>query len=224
MSDLAHREEILRIGRMLHDRSYIAASDGNISVRLNDHSLLVTPTCMSKGMLAPEDLVVVDRNGQRLSGFRNVSSEVGLHLMIYRVRPDVNAIVHAHPPVATSFAAAGIALDQSLISEIVLALGSVPLAQYATPGSQALSDNIEPHIRTHDAVLMANHGVVTCAHDLMQAYMHMETVEHFAKIALVTHQLGCPRFLPEDEVRRLSETRERLKALRNCNGHDPASK
>lgn len=214
MSDLVHREEILRVGRMLHERSYIAASDGNISVRLDDHSLLVTPTCMSKGMLAPEDLVVVDTNGQRISGFRNVSSEIGLHLMIYRVRPDVNAIVHAHPPIATSFAAAGIALDQALVSEIVLALGAVPLAQYATPGSKQLSDNIEPHILTHDAVLMANHGVVTCAHDLMQAYMHMETVEHFAKIAFITNQLGCPRFLPEDEVHHLGEMRKRINALR----------
>jgi len=214
MSDLVQREEILRIGRMLHEKCFIAASDGNISVRLDDRSLLVTPTCMSKGMLAPGDLLVVDMKGQRLSGFRNVSSEIGMHLMIYHVRPDVNAIVHAHPPVATSFAAAGIALDQALVSEIVLALGAVPLSQYATPGSKQLCDNIEPHIKNHDAVLMANHGVVTCAHDLMQAYMHMETVEHFAKIALITHQLGCPRFLPEDEVHRLGEMRKRINALR----------
>jgi L-fuculose-phosphate aldolase len=214
MSDIEYRQEIIRIGQLLHDKSFIAANDGNISVRLDDNRLLVTPTCISKGMMTAEDLLVVDCQGRVVSGFRKVTSEIGMHLMIYRARPDVNAIVHAHPPVATGFAAARIALDQALVSEIVLSLGSVPLAQYATPGTQQLSDNIEPHVSDHDAVLMANHGVVAYAGELWQAYMNMETVEHFAKIALITHQLGCAHFLPEDEVARLSETRRRMKAQR----------
>jgi len=214
MSDIEYRQEIIRIGRLLHEKSFIAANDGNISVRLDDNRLLVTPTCISKGMMNPEDLLVVDSDGCVVSGFRKVTSEIGMHLMIYRSRPDVNAIVHAHPPVATGFAAARIALDQALVSEIVLALGSVPLAQYATPGTPQLSENIEPHVRDHDAVLMANHGVVAYAHELWQAYMNMETVEHFAKIALITHQLGCAHFLPDDEVARLSAMRRKLQAQR----------
>jgi L-fuculose-phosphate aldolase len=214
MSEHESRLEILRFGKMLHERCLIAATDGNISVRLNEASILITPTCISKGMMSTEDLLVVDLHGRRVSGFRDVTSESGMHLTIYRMRPDINAIVHAHPPTATGFAACGLALDQALISEVLLSLGDIPLARYATPGTSELSEALEPLIPDHDAVLMANHGVVTYGSDLTQAYMNMETVEHFAKIALITQQLGCGHFLPEDEVARLREMRRRLQAQR----------
>ena len=210
MSEHEHRLEILRIGKMLHEKGLIAATDGNISVRLNENSVLSTPTCISKGMMSVEDLVVVDMNGRRLCGFRDVSSEIAMHMTIYRMRPDVGAIVHAHPPTATAFAACGLALDQALISEILLSLGGVPLARYATPGTSELSEALEPHIPDHDAVLMANHGVVTYGADLMQAYLNMETVEHFAKIALVVKQLGCEHPLAADQVNRLLEMRRAI--------------
>jgi L-fuculose-phosphate aldolase len=210
MSDHEFRLEILRFGRMLHERGLIAATDGNISVRLNDSHVLVTPTCISKGMMETEDLVVVDMRGRRVSGYRDVTSEIGMHLTIYRMRPDINAIVHAHPVTATGFAACGLALDQALISEVLLSLGSVPLAHYATPGSSELSAALEPYIPEHDAVLMANHGVVTYGNDLMSAYMNMETVEHFAKIALVVKQLGCACPLPQEQVSKLHEIRQRI--------------
>ncbi len=214
MSDLEYRQEIIRVGKLLHDKGFIAATDGNISVRLNEHQILATPTCMSKGMMTSEDLVTVDMRGKKMSGFREVSSEIAMHLMIYRVRPDVNAIVHAHPPTATGFAAAGKALDQALVSEIVIALGEVPLAEYATPGTSQLCDNIEPFVEDHDAVLMANHGVVTYGDELLTAYMNMETVEHFAKIALVAHQLGQPKPLSEERVRTLMELRKKFQSLK----------
>jgi len=214
MSDFEIRREIVRIGRVLHEKGFIAATDGNISVRLNDFTVLATPTCMSKGLLTEEDLVTVDLRGKKTSGFREVSSEVAMHLMIYRVRPDIGAVVHAHPPTATGFAAAGMALDEALVSEIVISLGSVPLADYGTPGSNELCDNIEPFIEEHDAVLMANHGVVTCGDDLLTAYMNMETVEHFAKISLVAHQLGAKRELPEERVRELLELRRKVREFR----------
>ncbi len=214
MSEVGLRQDIVRFGRMLHEKNFIAANDGNISVRLSDYSILATPTCMSKGMMCAEDLVTVDMRGKKLSGFREVSSEIAMHLMIYRTRPDVNAIVHAHPPTATGFAAAGIALDQALVSEIVLSLGAVPLAEYATPGTPALCESIEPYIAECDAVLMANHGVVTCGEDLLSAYMNMETVEHFAKIALVTRQLGVQKELPKEEVRTLRALGKKFKAVR----------
>jgi L-fuculose-phosphate aldolase len=210
MSEHEHRLEILRIGKMLHDKGLIAATDGNISVRLNKDSVLSTPTCISKGMMSLEDLVVVDMSGRRLCGFRDVSSEIAMHMTIYRMRPDVGAIVHAHPPTATGFAACGLALDQALISEMLLSLGDVPLARYATPGTSELSEALEPFIPDHDAVLMANHGVVTYGADLVQAYLNMETVEHFAKIALVVKQLGCEHPLAADQVSRLLEMRRAI--------------
>jgi len=214
MSDLEYRQEIVRIGKLLHDKGFIAATDGNISVRLNDYTVLSTPTCMSKGMMTVEDLVTVDMRGKKLSGFREVSSEIGMHLMIYQERPDVNAIVHAHPPTATGFAAAGMALDQALVSEIVLSLGSVPLAEYGCPGTEELAEGLRPLVRNHDAALMANHGVVAFADDVLSAYMNMETVEHFAKIALVTHQLGCQQPLSEQRVARLRELRKKFQAMK----------
>jgi L-fuculose-phosphate aldolase len=204
------RLEIIRIGKLLHDRGLIAATDGNISVRLNENSVLITPTCISKGMMATEDLVVVDMHGRRLCGFRDVSSEIAMHMTIYRMRPDIYAVVHAHPPTATGFAACGLALDQALISEVLLSLGDVPLARYATPGTSELSEALEPFIPEHDAVLMANHGVVTYGGDLMQAYLNMETVEHFAKIALVVKQLGCAHPLAAEQVNRLQEMRRSI--------------
>jgi L-fuculose-phosphate aldolase len=138
-----------------------------------------------------------------------------MHMTIYCMRPDVNAIVHAHPPTATGFAACGLALDQALISEVLLSLGSVPLAHYATPGTSELSAALEPFIPEYDAVLMANHGVVTYGSDLMTAYMNMETVEHFAKIALVVKQLGCERPLPQEQVTKLHEMRQRIQSYKS---------
>ncbi len=212
MTEHELRHEITRLGKQLHDRCFIAATDGNISVRLDDYAVLATPTCMSKGMMTSEDLVRVDMNGRKLSGFRDVSSEIAMHLMIYRMRPEICGIVHAHPPTATGFASAGMGLEQPLVSEIVLALGKVPLAKYGTPGSQELLDALEPLVMGHNAILMANHGVVTYAEDLLTAYMHMETVEHFAKIALVTHQLGHQEVLTEENVRKLMVLRDKFQA------------
>lgn len=213
MNESESRREIIRLGRLLHEKGFIAATDGNLSIRLNEFSLLATPTGMSKGMLTEDDLVTVDIRGRRLNGKHEVSSEIAMHLMIYRARPDVRGVVHAHPPTATGFASAGRALDEALVSEIVLSLGSVPLAEYATPGTKELCDSIEPYVDDHDAVLMANHGVVTFGADLLTAYMHMETVEHYAKISLVAHQLGTQHPLSEERVSALREMRERTRTF-----------
>ncbi len=209
-SERQHRDDIVRFGRLLHERGCVAATDGNLSVRLSDNAVLATPTGMCKGMLNPDDLVTVDIGGRKLGGKREVSSEIAMHLQIYRLRPDVYGIVHAHPPTATGFAAAGMALNQALISEIVLSLGCVPLAPYATPGTRELTDHLEPLIPHYNAILMANHGVVTYDTDLLRAYMNMETVEHFAQIALVTHQLGRQQLLTREEVHKLVEVRKRF--------------
>ena len=208
-SEDEHRRDLCLVGRWIHQREYVAATDGNLSLRLDSQRILTTPTGMSKGMMEPDDLVVVDYQGNKILGRRNASSEIAMHLLIYKRRPDVNAVVHAHPPVATGYAAAGLPLNQALVSEVVLALGCVPLAQYGTPGTPELSDALAPLVAQYDAILMANHGVVTYGDDLLRAYMRMETVEHFARISLVTQLLGRQTLLSREEVEKLGEARVR---------------
>jgi L-fuculose-phosphate aldolase len=198
-----HREEIVRYGRMLHQRSFVAAMDGNLSVRLKGGRILVTPTCVSKGAMKPADMVIVDLHGKQVSGHRSVTSEIGMHLLVYRLRPDVEAIVHAHPPTATGFAAAGIPLTEPLVCEVVMGLGCIPLARYGTPGTSELAQTLEPFVPNYDAILMSNHGVVSYGDTLEHAYMKMETVEHFAQIALVTHLLGRQQPLKQGEIEKL---------------------
>jgi L-fuculose-phosphate aldolase len=212
-SEHQSRRQIVLLGRMLHDRGYVAATDGNLSVRLKNGRILATPTGMSKGAMRPSDMVVVDREGRRLSGKRKVSSEIGMHLLIYKLRPDVGGIVHAHPSTATGFAAAGMALNQPLVCEVVIGLGSIPLAKYGTPGTTELTDALAPLIPQYDAILMSNHGVVTYGDTVEHAYMKMETVEHFAQIALVTHLLGCQQPLGEQELEKLVVARSKYEGL-----------
>jgi L-fuculose-phosphate aldolase len=204
-----YREEIVRYGKMLHERGFVAAMDGNLSVRLKSDRILVTPTCLSKGAMKSGDMVIVDLEGSQVSGRRNVTSEIGMHLLIYRMRPDVEAIVHAHPPTATGFAAAGIALTEPLVCEVVMGLGCIPLARYGTPGTSELAQTLEPYVPDYDAILMSNHGVVAYGDTLEHAYMKMETVEHFAQIALVTHLLGRQQPLKQVEIEKLMLARSR---------------
>ena len=217
-SERQYREQIVRYGRMLHERCFVAATDGNLSVRLDENRILATPTCMSKGSMRTSDMVIVDRDGRLLSGKRRVSSEIAMHLLIYRLRPDVQGIVHAHPPTATGFAAAGVPLNQPLVCEVVIGLGSIPLAKYGTPGTPELTNALEPLVPHYDAILMSNHGVVAYGSDLEQAYMKMETVEHFARIALVTHQLGHQQPLGAAEVEKLAVVREKYLGGAGGNG------
>jgi len=204
-----HRRDICTAGRWLHCRQFVPATDGNLSVRLDDFRILTSPTGISKGLMTPDDLVTTDMNGQRLSGTRQPSSEIAMHLLIYRQRPDICGICHAHPPIATGFAAAHLPLNKALISEVVVCLGSIPVAPYATPGTPELSKTLEPLVQSHDAILLANHGVVTYGPDLLTAFFRMETVEHFAKVSLVTELLGKQSLLSGREVEKLMAARSR---------------
>lgn len=208
-SEQEHRRDICIVGRWFHLRNFIAATDGNISLRLDSHRVLTSPTGVSKGMMSLDDLVVTDFAGNKISGSRNPSSELAMHLLIYRLRPDVNAVCHAHPITATGYAAAGLPLDKALLSEAVIGLGTVPLAQYGTPGTSELTDSIEPFVQSHDAILLANHGVVTSGVDLLTAFYRMETVEHFARIALVTELLHKQVLLSRKDVDKLLVARAR---------------
>jgi L-fuculose-phosphate aldolase len=191
----------------MHEHGHVAATDGNVSVRLSADTILTSPTCVSKGMMAPEDMVITDLSGQKLGGRRNPSSELPMHLLIYRLRPDVNAVCHAHPVVATGYAAAGIPLDKPILCELVIGLGSVPVARYGTPGTPELTDSLEPLVRDHDANQMANHGVVTYGSDLLTAFLRMETTEHFARVSLVTQLLGKQNLLSQRDVEKLVTAR-----------------
>jgi len=204
-----HRCEICTTGRWMYQREYIVACEGNVSVRLDDGRILTTPTCMNKGCLSPEDLVITDLDGHSCIGNRKVSSEILMHLLFYRMRPDVNAVCHAHPVTATGFASAGRSLDQALLPEVIIGLGQVPLVRYATPGTTDLSQALEPYVESYDALLLANHGVVTCGPDLLTAFYRLETVEHFAKILLAAENAGTPKLLSSREVAKLMAARAR---------------
>jgi len=169
------RQEIVRFCHLTYEKSLLASTDGNLSVRLPDGSILCTATMTNKGLIRPEDLVVIDASGRKIRGERKPSSEMAMHLLIYEMRPDIQAVVHAHPPCATAYAAAGIPLNKALISEVVLALGCIPLAEYGTPGTPELSDEIRPFIKHYDALLMANHGVVTYGANIEEAFNRMDT-------------------------------------------------
>ena len=204
-----HRKDIVEIGRRIYQLGYVAAFDGNISVRLENGNVLATPTAMSKGFMAEEDLAIVDAEGRAVEGKRKVSSEIAMHLLVYRLRSDVQAVVHAHPPCATGYAAAGVPLTKAILAEVVLVLGCIPLTRYGTTGTSELTDAIRDYVPRHDALLLANHGVVTYGSDLFLAHAKMETVEHFARISLATRVLGHETLLSGEDVDKLLVAREK---------------
>jgi len=201
------RADIVEIGRRMYSRGYTASNDGNISVRIAPDRLLMTPKSVCKGFMTPDMMCVTDLNGQKISGDRDPSSEALMHLEVYRQRPDVNAVVHAHPPTATGFAVAGIPLDRAVLAEVLTTLGSIPLAEYATPSTAELPDAVRKYIKAHDGMLLANHGALTVGTDLYSAYYKMETIEHFAHISLVARLLGRENLISREEVMRLQDLR-----------------
>lgn len=201
------RCDIVEVGRRLYARGYTASNDGNISVRLDASRLLMTPKGVCKGFMTPQMMCITDLDGKKLAGERDPSSEMQMHLEVYRQRPDVNAVVHAHPPIATAFAVAGIPLDRAVLAEVVTTLGSVPIADYATPSTRELPEAVRKYVKAHDGMLLANHGALTLGGDLFSAYYKMETVEHFAKISFTARMLGGERLLSRQEVERLQGLR-----------------
>src|SRR3954464_1179810 len=201
------RADIVEVGRRLYARGYTASNDGNISVRLDGDRLLMTPKSVCKGFMSPEMMCITDLEGKKLAGDRDPSSEMQMHLEVYRQRPDARAVVHAHPPTATGFAVAGIPLDRAVLAEVVTTLGSIPIAEYGTPSTPELPEAVRKYIKAHDGLLLANHGALTVAGDVFAAYYKMETIEHFARISLVARQLGREHLLSRDEVTRLQGLR-----------------
>lgn len=211
MNRLAAARAICRVGRKLAERQLIAGAEGNIVVRLGADRLLVTPRGLAKGDLTPDDLVEVDLAGRHIRGAREASSELQMHLTILQARHEVQAVVHAHPPVATGFAAAGQALEGDVIPELIAYVGPVPLVPYGMTGTGELSERIKPFIADHDALLLANHGAVTMGRTLEEAQYRMESVEQSARILLVARLLCGPVRLESDDVARLEMLREALR-------------
>src|SRR5262245_54520098 len=191
----------------MYARAYTASNDGNISVRLGSDRLLMTPKSVCKGFMTPDMMCITDLEGRKLQGDRDPSSEMLMHLEVYQQRPEVQAVVHAHPPIATGFAVAGIPLNRAVLAEVLTTLGSIPIAEYATPSTAELPQAVRKYIKAHDGMLLANHGALTVGADVFAAYYKMETIEHFAKISLVARLLGNENLIAREEVARLQELR-----------------
>lgn len=203
----ALRHAIVRVCRRLYERGLIAGADGNVSVRLGNDRLLVTPAGIAKVDVGEDDLMVVTIEGRPVAGTGRPSSELGMHLRIYARRRDVRAVVHAHPPLATALAVAGEDLLLPVLPEIVVQTGGVPLVPYATPGTEALADAIEPFLVHYDAFLMANHGATSLGPDLSSAHQRMESLEHAAQVLLFARLLGRVNSLSKEQHQALLDLR-----------------
>ncbi len=198
-------EELISIGRLMWERSLIAGTDGNLSLRIGPDRILATATGVPKGRMKADDLVVIDASGRRISGDRDASSEIRVHLAAYAVRPDISAVVHAHPPAALAMSLAGIEMEPPFIPESVLSLGPVARAEYRTPGSMELAGVLEENLRCHDAIMMERHGALTLGRSLEEAYNRMESLEHTAKTIWMARALGPVEPLPAPELHRLED-------------------
>jgi len=208
MDEFQARKLICEVGKLLYDRGHVVAFDGNVSIRLDENTVLATPTMTSKGRMTEDCLALTDMDGNSLSD-KQASSELAMHLLIYKMRPDIKAVCHAHPAHGTAFAVAGLAIDQPILSEVVLTLGCVPLTDYGTPSTDELTEAMKPFVPHHNALLMANHGAVAYGEHLWQAFDRLETLEHTAKIAILAKALGGANDLPQDAIEKLVEIREK---------------
>lgn len=204
-----HKLNIVRIGKLMYERRFIVAGDGNISVKVSEQCILATPTALCKGTLTPDQIVRLDCAGNVIDGEYQPSSEMKMHLAAYQTRPDIHAVVHAHPPISTGFAVAGIPLDQLILAEMVVNFGAIPLAPYHSPSTAELADSVAEKVRCYDAVLMANHGVMTIGPDLETAYHRLEMVEQFATISLVANVLGKMNTFSSSQLHDLLAMREK---------------
>jgi L-fuculose-phosphate aldolase len=202
------KKAIIDAGRRTYERGYVASNDGNISARVDKKHVLITPTGISKGFMKSADLIIINLDGKVVKGKRKPSSESLLHLQIYKERPDVHSVCHAHPPYATGFAVAGIPLDQNILPEVIISLGSIPLVPYGIPGTEEFYKPLLPILRHYDAFLLANHGALTVGQTVVDAYHKMETLEHFAKILFVAQHLGNVNTLNDEQAQVLIARRE----------------
>jgi L-fuculose-phosphate aldolase len=204
-------QDLIEICRRLEQKELVSATDGNVSVRTDRETFYTTRSGVNKGEVTPDDIIEVNDGGFTLNGTGKPSSELKMHLFIYKHRPDVQAVVHAHPPHATAFAVAGIPLNKPVFPEVLVKLGSIPVAPYATPSTDEVGKSIEPYVAAHNAILLGNHGAVTFGSSLKEAYYNMEKVEHAARITLYARLLGGERELTRGQVEELTAMYRREK-------------
>jgi len=204
------KEEICEIGRRLYNKGFAAANDGNITIRLNEREVLCTPTMVSKGFMMPEDICKVDYEGKQLAGTRKRTSEVLLHLAVYKTRPDVNAVVHCHPPHATAFAVAQEPIPKCILPEVEVFLGEVPMARYETPGTNKFAETIIPYVRDCNTIILANHGTATFGPNLENAYFNTEIIDAYCRILILARQLGRVNYFTEGQTKELLDIKKRL--------------
>lgn len=214
------KQDICDVGHRIYQAGFVAANDGNISVKVSENEYYCTPTGVSKGVLTPDMIIKIDGEGNKLEGTLNPSSEIKMHLRVYQERPDVNAVIHAHPPIATAFTVAGIPLDRYILPEAILTLGDVPTCKYGTPSTMEIPDSLMPYIQEHDAFLLENHGALTVGCDLKKAMFIMEEVEFNAKIYFYARMLGNVQELPEHQLEKLMDLRKKF----NLPGKQPPLK
>jgi L-fuculose-phosphate aldolase len=208
------REQICRIGQLMYQNGYIAATNGNISVRLDPDRIMTTPSGLAKGFMSPDQLIVVDMTGKKIEPHPSpyqATSEISMHLECYRQRADVKAVIHAHPPFAVALTIAGMGFEDCVIPEAIVLLGDIPTSVYATPATPENSAAIRDLIGSHDAIMLAYHGSLTVASTLWEAYMHLESLEHTAKIMVLARQLGKIHPLPEHELQKLYAMRTQIR-------------
>jgi L-fuculose-phosphate aldolase len=210
MNEHKLKEQICEIGRRLYNKGFAAANDGNITVRLNEKEVLCTPTMVSKGFMKPEDLCKVDYEGKQLAGTRKRTSEVLLHLAVYKTRPDVQAVVHCHPPHATAFAVAREPIPKCVLPEVEVFLGEVPMALYETPGTQKFAETIIPYVKDCNTIILANHGTVTFGPTLENAYFNTEIIDAYCRILILARQLGQVNYFTDTQARELLDLKKRL--------------
>lgn len=204
------RRDICKVGQKLYDKGFVAANDGNISVKINENEIIVTPTGVSKGDMTPESLVKMNLDGTVISSKSRPSSEVKMHIQVYKINPNIKSVVHAHPPLATAFAVARIPLDRPILAEAVVNLGVVPVADYALPGTEDVPNSITPYVKDYNAVLLANHGLLTWGDDITQAFFRMESVEHYCKIMYYLNQIGSPQEFNCGQISELIDIRKKI--------------
>jgi L-fuculose-phosphate aldolase len=204
------KEQICEIGRRVYAKGFAAANDGNISYRLGENEVLCTPTMVCKGFMKCEDMCKVDMEGKQIAGTRKRSSEILLHLAVYKNRPDVKAVVHCHPPHATAFAVAGVPIPQCVLPEVEVFLGDVPTALYDTPGTQKFADTIVPHLKASNTIILANHGTLTFGPDLEKAYWNSEIIDAYCRILILARQLGNVNYFSPQQTKELLDLKKRL--------------
>ncbi|MBI4666605.1 MAG: class II aldolase/adducin family protein [Nitrospinae bacterium] len=221
-----YRKDIVEVCKRIHGRGWISSTDGNVSVRLGRDRILITPTAIHKGYMTERDLIITDMEGKLIAGSRKPSSEICLHLTCYRERPDVNAVVHAHPTMCVALSLAGVSLAKCLLPEVIFTLGSIPTAEYAPPTTEKVAESVKKYIKEFDAVILERHGSVTVGADVFSAYNTLERMEHVAEMTYYARQIGNVKPLSEQQIAHLQSIgdkqgwpRKKLleQACNNCN-------